>query len=319
MTGLISLGVSGSVWAANWNSGKSSSSSVKKISITSGFKKDLSHNKSYGVTSASDIVRAGNKSQRFEIRHGDCSNFGWSDCKNDRRRVERAFELGANIENKINWTGYSIYIPEDFVDVDPANTTVGQVKLVGYKAPIWNMVVSKGGLRFIANASGNKNCMLVAMDDLRGKWTDIQIGIDWSTNKDFRKGAFEWGSYSQIWVNGAQVEDCYFPAPLLQKQFFKDRKKNFKANFHFDWGIYNAYVSRWLHENKTKDVTLNGYSNTHLVTGRSSSSPTNDPWSMDWGIKFPTQVVYFDEIRIGPNREDVDIRIIEEKKGNPVD
>jgi hypothetical protein len=308
-----------SVQAANWNSGSTTNSSPKELTISSGYKKNLSHNQNYGITSATDIVRAGKKSQRFEARHGDCDSFGWNDCKNDRRRIERAFELGANIENKTNWTGFSIYIPEDFVDVDPANTTVGQVKLVGYKAPMWNMVASKGGLRFIANASGNNNCMVVRMDDLRGKWTDIQIGVDWSTNKEFQKGAFEWGSFAEIWANGKQVEDCYFPEPILQKQFLKDRKKKFKSNFHYDWGIYNAYVSRWLYENKTKNVTLNGYSDTHLVTGRSSSSPTNEPWSVDWGVKFPTQVVFFDEIRLGKSREEVDVRTIEFAGGKPVD
>ena len=300
-----------SVWdmahAGNWNSGSSSSSSgTKEITISSGYKKDLSHNQNYGISSATDIVRAGKKSQRFEIRHGDCDSVGWNDCNHDRRRVERAFELGANIENKVNWIGYSIYIPEDFVDVDPANTTVGQVKLVGYRAPMWNMVASKGGLRFIANASGNNNCMVVKMDELRGKWTDIQIGVDWSSNKEFRKGAFEWGSFAEIWVNGKQVEDCYFPEPLLKKQFFKARNKKWKVNFHFDWGIYNAYVSRWLDKNKTTDVAGKGYADYHADSGATSNSVTNKPWEIDWGVKFPTQVVYFDEMRAGPTKDSVD-------------
>ena len=166
-----------SVQAANWNSGSTTNSSPKELTISSGYKKDLSHNQNYGISSATDIVRSGKKSQRFEIRHGDCGSVGWNDCNHDRRRVERAFELGANIENRVTWLGYSIYFPKNFVDVDPANTSVGQVKLVGYRAPIWNMVASKGGLRFIANASGNNTCMVLKMNDLRGKWTDIQFRL----------------------------------------------------------------------------------------------------------------------------------------------
>jgi hypothetical protein len=171
---------------------------------------------------------------------------------------------------------------------------------------MWNMVASKGGLRFIANASGNNNCMVVKMDDLRGKWTDIQIGVDWSTNKDFRKGAFEWGSFAEIWVNGKRSEDCYFPDPLLKKQFFKDRNKKWKVNFHFDWGIYNAYVSRWLDKNKTTDVAGKGYADYHADSGATSSSVTDKPWEINWGVDFPTQVVYYDEIRFGSTKDSVD-------------
>ena len=120
-------------------------------------------------------------------------------------------------------------------------------------------------------------------------------------------------------MNGKQVEDCYFPDPLLKKQFFKDRNKKWKVNFHFDWGIYNAYVSRWLNEHKTTDVTGKGYSDVHADSGATSNSVTNKPWELDWGVKFPTQVVFFDEIRLGKTREEVDIRMIEAAGGMAVD
>ena len=41
--------------------------------------------------------------------------------------------------------------------------------------------------------------------------------------------------------------------------------------------------------------------------GSTVSLVTRD--SIDWGVKLPTQVVYYDEIRIGPTRESVDINL----------
>ena len=40
-----------------------------------------------------------------------------------------------------------------------------------------------------------------------------------------------------------------------------------------------------------------------------------NPFEIDWGIKVPKQVVYFDEMRIGNSIEEVDINLI----NKPVD
>ena len=45
-----------------------------------------------------------------------------------------------------------------------------------------------------------------------------------------------------------------------------------------------------------------------------TDSVTNKPWEFDWGVKLPTQVVYYDEVRIGSSREEVDFNL-----NNPVD
>ena len=62
--------------------------------VVSGFK-DLQYSlwakpyKDYALTIDKEIVRAGDKSFRFEIRKGDCGwSDGWSDCDTDRGRHE---------------------------------------------------------------------------------------------------------------------------------------------------------------------------------------------------------------------------------------
>ena len=316
VTGLISLGVSGSVWAANWNSGGNDGVTVLKSN--SGELKSISHKNKYGLNAETEVVRYGNKSQRFEIRHGDCSGEpGWDDCKNDRRRIERAYYLKANkVINKVLWFGYSIYLPTDFEDVAPSNAGLGQVKLVGYRQPIWDLQANWGNLRFIANASQQK-CNIKKLHEALGRWVDIVIGFDFSVKaKKFGEGAFS-GDFAEVWVDGEKA-DCLFRKPVLTQKMLNSRSKQ-NSDFHFDWGIYNSYVSRWLDKNKTKAPDVTAFADKHNDSGLVVKSATKDPWSVDWGVKFPTQVVYFDEIRIGSKQEDVDIRIIEAKKGKAAD
>ena len=42
---------------------------------------------------------------------------------------------------------------------------------------------------------------------------------------------------------------------------------------------------------------------------------TGSPFDYDWGIKLPTQVIYFDEMRVGSTKEEVDVSLNDE----PVD
>lgn len=47
------------------------------------------NDKKHGYAISSDVARAGRKSQRFEVRAGDCGEDpGWSDCANNRERSE---------------------------------------------------------------------------------------------------------------------------------------------------------------------------------------------------------------------------------------
>jgi hypothetical protein len=312
---VLALMVSATAWAGNWNAG--SAGGVTVLKSNSGELKSISHKHKYGLQANTEVVRYGEKSQRFEIRHGDCNgDSDWDDCKNDRRRIERTFDLKANkVINKILWFGYSIYLPSNFEDVAPSNAGLGQVKLVGYRQPIWDLQANWTNLRFIANASQQK-CNIKKLAEARGRWVDVAIGFDFSTKGKVGQGAFS-GDFAEVWVDGKKA-NCAFPQPVLTQKMINSRSKQ-KGDFHFDWGIYNSYVSRWLDKNKTKTPDVKAFADKHNDSGLVVKSATKEPWSVDWGVKFPTQVVYFDEIRIGSKQEDVDIRIIEAKKGKAAD
>ena len=180
---------------------------------------------------------------------------------------------------------------------------------MNYRQPLWNFYVSKDIFFFEANASFSR-CDVIPTKDMLGKWTDISLGVDYSTNKGSYKGSFEKNYFFELWVNGNKVNCNLAGKPILTKNMINETHRD-KVDFHFDWGIYHSYVSRWLDKNKTKDFKLEGFNDKHEDSGLVVSSKTNKPFEFDWGIEIPIQIAYYDEIRIGPTRQSVDIRILE--------
>ena len=300
-----------SVSAGNWNS------SSGELKIDSGKRKEVSKFRDYSLISDTRVVRAGDSSQRFEIRHGDCGKEpGYDDCANDRRRIERVKE-STSWHGKVIWYGFSIFIPEDFQELDPSNTTLTQVKLVSFRQPLWDFNARGRYFSFEANAS-NQTCYAIKLDDMRGKWTDIALGIDYSTKKTSNEGIFD-GSFYELWINGDRKPCAMSKGPVLTTKMIKQSGRS-RIKLHFDWGIYNSYVSRWFDRNKTKKPELQAFVDKHDDSGLVVRSSTNRPFDVDWGVNLPTQIVYYDEIRYGPSREDVDITLLEKKANyTPVD
>ena len=98
---------------------------AKDVASGSKFKKSLTGNyyKKYGmqVVNKSDghPVRAGEQSIRFELRAGDCGkdkDGNWNDCKTNRERHELSARL--RVSKGDRWYAWSIYMPEDFVNVE---------------------------------------------------------------------------------------------------------------------------------------------------------------------------------------------------------
>ena len=105
----------------------------KDVVSGSKFKKSLtgSYYKKYGmqVVDKKDghPVRMGKKSIRFELRAGDCGkdkDGGWSDCKKDRERHELSGRY--RVSKGERWYAWSIYLPKDFKNVQPASTMLAQ-------------------------------------------------------------------------------------------------------------------------------------------------------------------------------------------------
>ena len=242
---VISSLLSGNVFSFGLPKDVGSGNSYTK-SLGSGFKK-------HGVKIVKEKdgfpVRAGKKSVRFEVRFGDCGyDIGkWNDCKEDRQRHELS---GRDFKGK-KWGAFSIYLPEDFKNVDPVKLAMGQFHQ-RKGSPTLMFQFNRYGYyadRQLFNTT-QQMVKLLDIEDMIGKWNDILI------HGNFTKK--ESGFY-KVWVNN-ELKYKYSGATTSGKPSY------------FKFGIYQTHVSRY----------------------RVSESRT-----------YPTQVVFFDEIRHGKNREKV--------------
>ncbi|MBD1133914.1 heparin lyase I family protein [Pelagibacterales bacterium SAG-MED48] len=244
---VISSLLSGNVFSFGLPKDVGSGNSYTK-SLGSGFKK-------HGVKIVKEKdgfpVRAGKKSVRFEVRFGDCGKDKppgkWNDCKEDRQRHELS---GRDFKGK-KWVAFSIYLPEDFKNVDPVKLAMGQFHQ-RKGSPTLMFQFNRYGYyadRQLFNTT-QQMVKLLDVEDMIGKWNDILI------HGNFTKK--ESGFY-KVWVNN-ELKYKYSGATTSGKPSF------------FKFGIYQTHVSRY----------------------RVSESRT-----------YPTQIVFFDEIRHGKNREKV--------------
>lgn len=301
------IGICGIIFAATFLAGCVTSGNGSG-SITARTSKHGAENpgRSYGMTTTNKIVRAGQLAQRFEIRHGDCGRSRhWNDCTTDRQRIERK-ENPKNTIQKIGqqvWYGWSLYLPPDFQHLGRSGTTLGQVKLNHWRTPIWSFGIREG--RFRVAYPWHKECKIAAADSLRGRWNDIVIFVDYSYAPK--------GKSFVLYLNGQQV--CSITRPLIQKHMVRVTDQR----LFMKYGIYNSYISRWLNANKTKFVNPQTFKDAYDRGANSSKSPTNTPFKFDWGVKLPTHIVYYDEMRYGKSRDEVDILRLEKLGAKPVD
>ena len=229
--------------------------------------KDSTANQPYTLTVSDDVARTGNTSQRFEVRHGDCGIE--YDCHNDRRRVElsegrKQGKYHAYIGDQ-RWYAYSFYLLEDFVDLKPTNTHLGQMMHGG--KPIWalNLLNDYAEVEYVPGPVDiTRYCVGVPISELRGRWTDVLVYADYSYNNDNNKDMF------QYYINGKMV--CSSKKPFMHPKRTQEKKEK---HLQFKYGIYNSYISRYHNEGH--------------------------------GDILPTQVVYYDNVRIAKDRESIDL------------
>ncbi|MGH1578536.1 heparin lyase I family protein [Planktotalea sp.] len=270
---------------------------LKKVKIET-----LSHKARYRHAYVRQPTRRGQKAQRFEIRHGDCGRAsGWNDCETDRGRVEMK-ERPKNAMSKPGrgvWYGYSILIPPDFVSLGKGNTMLGQVKAEGWNMPMWSLTFND---RPYLNFADNQKCNLGSLPSWKGRWIDVSIYANYS-----RSGQ---NTYFQLFKNDKLI--CQRKTPFLPAEFASK-----KPVLGLKYGIYNSFVSRYLAQKGRAPAAAKAYAQTH--EGGKSKSPSPTPFKFDWGVKLPTHVIYYDEMRYGLRREDVDVRMLEKRGVPPVD
>ena len=267
-----------------------------------GFTRSL-NDKPYGWTQVSkpEPVRAGELAQRFEVRGGDCgSENGWSDCANDRERSEvyskRRFGMGEEV-----WIAWSVFFPQDYWDSTDFNTVVGQIHQEGGPhgmvrgmpslPPLAQLVTERGNLSIIyheldgspSNIEDNGiKTDLIQLNAIKGRWTDVMIHVNFAKADGFL----------EIYLNGKKVYDLHKDAMIKNQRvgysviFYKNTDFIVfePQNFYFKYGIYRNFISEYT--NRT-------------------------------GQLVPTQILYYDEVRVGTDRASVDLR--GHNKLDPVD
>lgn len=225
--------------------------------------------KSYAWTYVKDIVKAGEKSQRFELRSGDCgSESNWNDCATDRERAEVSTrDYNKIYPGKEKWLRFYIYIPEDFKTSEEVKTTLGQIHRWGGPAvvnpntgvkehpPLFQFIAIKDQFELCwqhprEKLNGRYGCKIINLDsisNMKGKWTEVKLNFNTNTENGFAK----------VFINGKQKGKINRPISLADPDYF-----------YVKYGIYNSYVSR-----------------------------NNGP--------MPTQVVYFDEMELVDKEEEL--------------
>ncbi len=215
--------------------------------------------------------RSGNYYQKFELRSGDCfGDENWSDCDNDRQRIELSSEPNQPVSGKQCY-GYSIKLSNDFTDIKKVSTTLGQIHQKGGPSGKANSLTSFPPLIQIDARKGNlylnwhklsgsrddvkdesRYYKLKTLKSMKGVWTDISLCLDFENKR------------IDAWVDGNNVVN------ILQSPIFF-----VPESIYFKHGIYQSFVSNY--------TSFKG--------------------------ETPTQIVYYDEVRRGSSIEDVDINV----------
>lgn len=249
------------------------------------------HNFRYALAQAGAPVRSGDRSERFELRTGDC---GGSDCGNPRYRAEIRMTDDSSLAKvgEDTWYGWSFYnssIP-GFARDDSLRLVFGQWTMGGDANPVirliqlgkdegnWttcrpaicagperaqgDVVIQLEDMRRTFDWGEGENdgyvCRLFDMAENRRRWVDLVMQTNFSNQPD---------GYLRVWVNGELK--CDYKGPIVSpKSLFESNRPGHRR------GVFSSYTTRWDDAHGTRPK--------------------------------PTLVVYYDEFRVGKSREDVD-------------
>lgn len=181
------------------------------------------------IQSVEEVTRRGRVSQQFTLAPGACSSQpGWSDCSNDRERVELSQRKPYIELDQVFWAAWSIRLDPLWQDASPTTTVLAQFhhRDSGVPAVLFTQRDAQLSLRFeSARAHWEpRTHPLIAVDHMRGQWTDLVVTARFS--HDAARG------YITVWVNGRMALDLRGVTTVGTTPIF------------FKYGIYRSYVSR---------------------------------------------------------------------------
>lgn len=262
------------------------------------------HNFRQAFADQGNPVRRGNRSERFELRDGDC---GGSDCGNPRARaeIETKQGLGRQAIGKDIWYGWSFY-NQSIPAFDKSNSlrlVLGQWTKGGAGQPIIRLIQLGQGEGDFANCDpkicGTKNnasgdvvvqlkdiatgngwgdpqnngyvCRLFDLEKSQGRWVDITMQTNFSASDD---------GYVRIWINGRL--SCDYSGPVVSFTTTNNKREIMHRR-----GIYSSWTKRW---DRAQE-----------------------------GMPRPRLVAYYDEFKSGERRADVDVILRQKDALAPLD
>lgn len=250
---------------------------------------------------------------KFEIEHGGCGGDGnWSDCNNDRQRVElkdgykvSLQSFGSKTKQVKRYYRTNIYIPNEteFPNTFPMTQMIHQIKLHRKNQPIWMVHYHEEGLKISTDTARSGACFVNKKYVPRDKWLEVEIFADYTKAKEGSRRDEPFFLYS---INGKTL--CSINTPLVTERGLKDGgKKKLQLKF----GIYNTFPSRWLllqPENRKwveeNNISFAAYQQDSKGQSNGAvSSKLGTPFEFDWPTKLPKQTIYFTNWEIADSRE----------------
>ena len=218
------------------------------------------NNKSYGYVVQKDFTNTAptESIEKFEVRNGDCASdsSGWNDCEQDRQRSELSERNKSTISGHEYWYGWSMYLPEDFVHLYPATVTLGQFHQKD-SHPVWLFQLNENAYAVSELTKGAifSEWQLANIDDMKGKWTKLEIHVKWTKNDD---------GFFKVWVNGKEkvnyigetmtAKAIYFKYGIYQRELAGYK---FKGNYNDPIPTQIVYYSNVRRANSRKDLVAN--------------------------------------------------------------
>ncbi len=197
-----------------------------------GFQRSL-NDKPYGIVLVDKAkghpVFAGTKSERFEVRQGDCGvQPGWNDCKQDRERAEMSELKPYTQLGKPTWYSFAVYFDPTWQDISPVTTTIGQFHQRDVSSPAILFIQRNGVYQMRIESAkeqyvGKDHYVLVDETNLKAKWHYVVVFAKWSTGND---------GILRVWVNGNLKVNVLGPNTINTSPVY------------FKYGIYRSFVSR---------------------------------------------------------------------------
>ena len=256
-----------------------------------------------------EIVRAGKQSQKFVLPHGVCNG---QDCKWSAQRTERkvkGLHTPSKKYGKPLYYAWSIYFPKEFTsDWVGSKALLGQVKMKGVGLPVWEMILISSNLKkghgfFVRLPQSTVTSTMHCKNFKVGEWIDIIIKADYAKEK---KSLENYKTF-ELWINGDYVKSCSHSYPLISKKTLNESySKNWSTSgkVDFRYGIYRPNVGQWLMSNNRVNKKVK-----YFRDPDGGEMVVTFPFKLDWEKKLPTATVYYDEIRVGKSKDEVDINL----------